>query len=121
MSVHGKTRGLMSGKTPKQVIELYNRLNKCTCGGIPIVVEGEGMGDFSLTIKCKKCNRTVVKSMYAGRKPDEYEEMCIDEWNKGLFYDEAMMGLKQAIEIEKGTIEMEEVPNMPKKTLRSKE
>ena len=46
-------------------------------------------------------------------------DVCV--WNKGLFYDETMMGLKQAIEIEKGTIEMEEVPNMPEKTLRAKE
>lgn len=63
-------KGYMNAKSPKQVIEYFERLEKCTCGGEPKVKQIEGMGELDTMIICKSCGRSINQSDYDRESSD---------------------------------------------------
>ena len=79
-----KLQGYMSGKSPKQIIEYFDRLERCTCGGEPKVKQIGGMGELDTIIICKTCGRSVRQSCYDRESyadPD-CEELALRKWNR---------------------------------------
>ena len=83
-------RGYMNGKSPKQVIEFFERLDKCTCGGEPKVKQIEGMGELDTMIVCKSCGRSINQSDYDRENSDDpgCEELALRKWNAGMTQEE---------------------------------
>ncbi len=83
-------KGHMNGKNPKEVIEYYERLKKCTCGGKPKVVQVEGMGELDTMIACKSCGRSISQSDYDREDDDDpgCEELALQKWNAGMTQEE---------------------------------
>lgn len=79
-----KTKGLLNGWSPKEIVKMYRGLSRCNCGGLPVVIQTEIMGDFGFCIKCSACNRRIYRTMNDCNKPGEYENLCIADWNAGL-------------------------------------
>lgn len=85
-----KLRGLMDGKSYKEVIDYFERIKPCTCGGSPRVREVSGMGDLDITISCKSCGRSVCQSIYDRESSSDpsCEEMALKKWNAGMTQQE---------------------------------
>ncbi len=93
-------RGYMNGKSPKQVIEFFERIEKCTCGGEPTVKQIEGMGDLDTIIACKKCGRSVRQSCYDRESSDDpnCEELALEKWNAGMTQEEINLIREEKLE-----------------------
>lgn len=83
-------RGYMNGKSPKQIIKYFDRLEKCTCGGEPKVKQIEGMGELDTIITCKECGRSIHQSDYDRESGDDpgCEELALRKWNAGMTQEE---------------------------------
>ncbi|WP_044917010.1 hypothetical protein [Butyrivibrio sp. WCE2006] len=85
-------RGRLFGESPKEVIEIYKRINPCAkCGAQnPKALEYECMGDFDFSITCRKCGRSICRSMYDFdvKQPGEWIDLCIEDWNCGVDQEE---------------------------------
>ncbi len=82
----GKIRGHMNGRSPKEVVEYFERLKKCTCGGEPKVLQITGMGELDTIISCKSCKRSVSQSNYDRKDGDDVgcDELALRKWNAGM-------------------------------------
>ncbi|SCY69216.1 hypothetical protein SAMN02910292_02522 [Lachnospiraceae bacterium XBB2008] len=85
-SYYGEDRGILNGHSPKEVTEIYGCIDRCTCGGMPEIIEMDGMGDLMFEIRCSSCGRRIVMTDYDRKSkiPFEWEQTCINFWNKGL-------------------------------------
>ena len=83
-------KGYMNAKSPKQVVEYFERLEKCTCGGEPKVKQIEGMGELDTMIICKSCGRSINQSDYDRENSDDpgCEELALRKWNAGMTQEE---------------------------------
>lgn len=90
VTIYETVRGHMNGKTPKEVIEYFGRLKKCTCGGEPMVKQFEGQGELDTSIKCKSCGRCIMQSDYDRESRDDpgCEELALQKWNAGMTEEE---------------------------------
>ena len=80
----GKHRGILNGKSHKQVIEIYESINRCLCGSDNIkLIEGECMGDFDIHIMCNDCNRHISRTMYDADEEHDFITVAIMDWNAG--------------------------------------
>lgn len=82
-------QGMLNGVDDNKIDELYNSIHKCTCGGNPIGVQTECMGDFDFEIYCDnpKCERYIRRSMYdfdVRRGDGDEIELAIRDWNNKL-------------------------------------
>lgn len=55
----------------------------CECGNMPTVREISGMGEFFYSIRCLKCKKGLVYSLY----DEGYEKSAKREWNKYTRYN----------------------------------
>lgn len=85
-----KIKGHMNGKSPKEIIDYFERLNKCTCGGEPKVMQIGGMGELDTHIICKQCGRGICQSIYDRESGDDpgCEELALRKWNEGMTQEE---------------------------------
>ncbi len=86
----GKIRGHMNGRSPKEVVEYFRRLKRCTCGGEPKVLQITGMGELDTTISCKSCKRSVTQSNYDRKDGNDVgcDELALQKWNAGMTQEE---------------------------------
>ncbi len=86
----GKIKGYMSGKSPKEVVEYFERLKKCTCGGEPKVLQITGMGELDTIISCKSCKRSIIQSLYDRKDGNDLlcDELALQKWNAGMTQEE---------------------------------
>lgn len=101
-----KHRGMLNGKTAKEVVELYNSIKPCKCGGKPECLQLEGMGEFDFSIKCQSCGRVIWRNMY-DQLPWEAEDeidRCVADWNAGREQED----IKQEYEAEYERIRIHE-------------
>lgn len=85
-----KLKGHMNGKSPKDIIDYFERLEKCTCGGESKVKQIGGMGELGTIIICKQCGRSVRQSCYDRECSDDpgCEELALRKWNAGMTQEE---------------------------------
>ena len=82
-------QGMLNGIKNNQVDNLYKSINSCTCGGKPIGLQTECMGDFDFEIHCDNpnCNRYIRRSMYdfdVRRGDGDEIKLAIRDWNNNL-------------------------------------
>ncbi len=84
------TKGYLNGMSYKEIIEYFGRIDKCTCGGEPSVIQTEGMGELETTISCKSCDRYVSQSDYDREDANDVgcEELALRKWNAGMTQEE---------------------------------
>ncbi len=111
--IGGKVRGYLSGKTPKETIQFFERIKKCACGGEPKVLETEFMGDYDISIACKKCGRSLRLTMYDYDKEHDVscDELCLQKWNAGV--TQAEFDREKAEAWEKKRLHKEDLVWMP--------
>ena len=85
-------QGMLNGIEDNQIENLYQSIKPCTCGGKPIGIQTECMGDFDFEIHCDNvnCNRFICRSMYDFDVTEEEDEiaLAIRDWNKGLIQED---------------------------------
>ncbi len=80
----GKNRGILNGKSPKQVIDIYESIHRCLCGSDRIkLTEGEYMGDFEIHISCNECKRHICRTAYEADEEHDFITVAIMDWNAG--------------------------------------
>lgn len=84
-------QGMINGVDRDKVEDLYKSIDKCTCGGNPIGIQTECMGDFDFEVHCDNpnCDRYILKSMYDYDVTEESNEidLAIKAWNFGYNQD----------------------------------
>lgn len=86
-------QGILNGVDDNEIENLYNSINTCVCGGKPIGIQTECMGDFNFEIHCNNpsCNRYIRRSMYdfdVRRGDGDEIELAIRDWNDYLCQDD---------------------------------
>lgn len=86
MHLEEEIRGYMRDRSPKEVVDYFNRIKKCICGGMPKVISYEGMGEFDIIISCLSCDRYMLRNYYDYdiKEDTDLEELCLQDWNNGL-------------------------------------
>lgn len=84
-----RIQGMLNEIRGEKLDELYKSIYPCTCGGNPIGIETECMGDFDFEIHCDNpdCERYIRRSIYDFdvRRGDGTDiELAIRDWNNGL-------------------------------------
>ena len=85
-----EVQGHMAGKSHKEVIDYFERLKPCICGGAPKIAEIEGMGELDTIISCKSCDRSICQTMYDRENDDdpECDELALIKWNAGMLQED---------------------------------
>ena len=82
-------QGMLNGVEDDKISNLYKSIKPCTCGGKPIGIQTECMGDFDFEIHCDNpsCNRYIRRSTYdfdVRRGDGDEIRLAIRDWNNKL-------------------------------------